>query len=113
MKLAEHHEAWLSAHPDRTAAWLKELLKEGFDVHHVDGDDGNNSPRNLILIEAADHMRLHGPALLNGITGWRRRLAAKSMAARMSKVELVPQRKEDGEADFMAYQSRVNGLRSR
>lgn len=113
MKLADHHVAWLSAHPDRSAGWLKEMLREGFDVHHVDGDDSNNDPRNLILIEAVDHIRLHGPALPNGLVGWRKRLAEKSMAARLKRAEAsmpAPPRELD-EGDVLAYQSRVNSLR--
>lgn len=55
-----HHEAWLAFHTDRTAQWLADRLADGFDVHHLDGDHANNDPMNLVLIEAADHMRLHG-----------------------------------------------------
>jgi hypothetical protein len=55
-----HHLAWLQAHPDRSAEWLAERLRDGFDVHHVDGDHQNNTPANLVLIEHIDHMRLHG-----------------------------------------------------
>lgn len=36
------------------------MLKEGFDVHHIDGDHSNDHPGNLALIEAVDHLRLHG-----------------------------------------------------
>lgn len=60
LRMDAHHLAWLSAHQDRTAEWLAERLRDGFDVHHLDGDHGNNDPTNLVLIEAADHMRLHG-----------------------------------------------------
>jgi hypothetical protein len=35
------------------------MLGHGFHVHHVDHNHANNDPRNLILIEAEDHMRLH------------------------------------------------------
>jgi hypothetical protein len=31
-------------------------------VHHIDGDKGNNSAGNLLLVECSDHMRLHGSA---------------------------------------------------
>ena len=58
--LSPHHEAWLSAHPNRTAGWLKRMLKEGFDVHHLDGNHANNDPANLVLIEHMDHMMIHG-----------------------------------------------------
>lgn len=55
-----HHLAWLSAHPDRSEAWLSEKIAEGFDVHHVDKNKANNAPENLVLIDHEDHMRLHG-----------------------------------------------------
>lgn len=54
-----HHIAWLEAHPHRTERWLRDRLRDGFDVHHIDGDKENNDPRNLILIEHTDHMALH------------------------------------------------------
>jgi hypothetical protein len=54
-----HHTAWLSAHPWRTEGWLQERLTDGFDVHHLDGNHGNNDPMNLVLIDRADHMMLH------------------------------------------------------
>ena len=55
-----HHEGWLNDHPDRTEEWLKDKLKDGFDVHHIDGNHDNDDPKNLALIEGADHMRMHG-----------------------------------------------------
>jgi HNH endonuclease len=62
--LETYHRSWLSAHPDRTADWLSAMLAEGFHVHHVDGDHGNEAPSNLVLIEHDDHLRLHGrPAI--------------------------------------------------
>lgn len=36
------------------------MTADGFDVHHIDGNKENNNPDNLVLIEHADHMRLHG-----------------------------------------------------
>jgi hypothetical protein len=69
--LQSYHYSWLTAHPDRTRAWLKTRLREGFHVHHVDGDHGNDAPLNLVLIEGTDHLRLHGMQLLDGIKRWR------------------------------------------
>lgn len=115
---------------------MLDMLKEGFDVHHVDGDHGNNTPLNLVLIEAVDHMRLHGMNLKDGIQGWRRKLQEKSMRARAKRKELpvaanaapaavvvveevVPEpipyvdgARHSGlnEMDVRAYQSRINGL---
>ena len=63
-KLPKHHIAWLSVHPDRSIEWFKRALREGFDVHHMDGDRRNNDPENLVLIETADHMNLHGRSSL-------------------------------------------------
>ena len=58
--LPPHIAAWLAAHPERSVAWLMERRRDGFDVHHLDGDHGNNDPDNLVLMEHSDHMRLHG-----------------------------------------------------
>lgn len=60
MKLLKHQAAWLKSHPDRSVKWLRERFKDGFDVHHLDGDHSNNDPGNLVLIDHVDHMRLHG-----------------------------------------------------
>lgn len=54
-----HHLAWLSVHPERSQEWLSERLRDGFDVHHLDGDHSNNDPSNLVLIDAGDHLMLH------------------------------------------------------
>lgn len=59
MKFRPHHIAWLSNHPHRTSEWLRRMTKEGFDVHHLDGDHSNNNPLNLVLVDHLDHMRLH------------------------------------------------------
>jgi len=57
-----YHEVWLAAHPDRTAEWLADRLRDGFHIHHIDGDWENNSPDNLALMEGLDHIRLHSAA---------------------------------------------------
>lgn len=59
-KLLPHQQAWLNAHPDRTEEWLRQMIREGFNVHHGDGVHSNNHSDNLFLIEGSDHMRLHG-----------------------------------------------------
>jgi len=98
-KLQPHHEAWLRAHPGRTEEWLREMFLEGFDIHHVDGDHSNNTPLNLVLIEAVDHMRLHGFKLPNGLTGWRKKAAINSRETRRVRKErlLAKQIKVDDE----------------
>lgn len=55
-----YHLAWLQSHPERSREWLKKMLAEGFEVHHIDLDHTNDHPANLALIDAVDHMRLHG-----------------------------------------------------
>ena len=47
------------------------MLREGFDVHHVDGNRANNDPLNLVLIEHVDHMMLHGRRTLGRISAKR------------------------------------------
>lgn len=42
------------------------MLRDGFDVHHLDGDHSNDDPANLALIEHTDHMRLHGMGVTLG-----------------------------------------------
>jgi hypothetical protein len=58
--MQSYHLAWLSAHPDRTPEWLRDRFRDGFDIHHIDGNHANDDPTNLVLIEHGDHMRLHG-----------------------------------------------------
>lgn len=35
------------------------LLRSDEDVHHIDGDRGNNDPSNLVALTKSQHMRLH------------------------------------------------------
>jgi hypothetical protein len=58
----DYHRVWLSAHADRAEEWLCQRLADGFDIHHIDGNRANNDPLNLVLIERADHIRLHNRA---------------------------------------------------
>jgi hypothetical protein len=58
-KLEPYHYAWLSDNSSMDVFELMTLLKRGFDIHHLDGDHGNNDPFNLVLIWGADHMMLH------------------------------------------------------
>lgn len=62
--MRDYHHIWLASHRNRTEQWLRERLEDGFDIHHADGDHSNNDPDNLVLIEATDHMRLHGSGLM-------------------------------------------------
>jgi len=54
-----HHAAWLAANPHRTEHWLAERTKDGFDIHHLDGNHSNNDPLNLVLIDGGDHLMIH------------------------------------------------------
>jgi hypothetical protein len=81
-----YHHAWLSVHPHRSEEWLRDKLKDGFDIHHMDGNHDNNEPNNLVLVEHTDHMRLHGwPMSFLG------RLGPKKGFKRKPKVKVEPQ----------------------
>jgi hypothetical protein len=58
--MLEHHQIWLENHPERNKEWLQERLQDGSHIHHVDNCHANNVPENLILVDATDHVRLHG-----------------------------------------------------
>ncbi len=74
----DYHLVWLEAHPTRSAEWLRARLRDGFHIHHVDGDHSNNAHTNLVLIEEEDHLRLHGRNLKCGLTSFREAKMAKS-----------------------------------
>lgn len=82
-----HYEAWLSSHPDRTMAWLCERIADGFDIHHIDGDHGNNDPDNLLLVESADHMRIHGMDIRGRAREAQRQKAEARLRTKMQKGE--------------------------
>ena len=100
-----HHKAWLKTHPDRDQSWLSMMLREGFDVHHMDGDHDNDVPDNLVLIEYLDHQRLHGASLLRPLNRFEsnsKRLTLGESAYRMRQsgmmwaeigIELYPEKK--------------------
>ena len=89
MILPPHHEAWLSVHPHRSRRWFLAKLKEGFDVHHLDGNHGNNTPSNLALVEHTDHMMVH-----NGGTHFLGRLKRKSKLKKPAQIEARPAESE-------------------
>lgn len=67
--LQNYHYVWLEAHPHRTEFWLRDILSDGFHIHHMDGNHENNNPKNLVLIEGRDHFMLHSggrPGLRSG-----------------------------------------------
>ena len=67
-ELKQYHLIWLKVHPLRTEEWLRQALREGFDIHHIDGDHDNNQSENLVLIECSDHIRLHNNGKLCRLT---------------------------------------------
>lgn len=86
--LMPHHVAWLFAHPERSPEWLKEHTRDGFDVHHIDGDHSNNDPNNLILTEHRDHFMLHAskrPTYIGQWTGPREKTLLIGALARSSR----------------------------
>jgi len=54
-----YHRVWLACHPEKDEAWLRARLREGFQVHHVDGEHGNDAAGNLMLVYWKDHFRYH------------------------------------------------------
>jgi hypothetical protein len=100
-QMETYHYAWLTAHPDRTRAWLKARLRDGFHVHHVDGNHQNDAPKNLVLMEGVDHLRLHGHRLTDGIAQWRIRSSKRAKEAKAARAaikaeavaRIVPKRK--------------------
>lgn len=63
--MKNYHYIWLQANPRVTPEQLQRWLKEGFDIHHRDGDHANNDPCNLILLWCADHFLIHNGVRLN------------------------------------------------
>jgi hypothetical protein len=56
--LQEYHHVWLQAN-NKDEQWLRLMFKEGFHIHHIDGDHDNNDAKNLVLIWGIDHFMLH------------------------------------------------------
>jgi hypothetical protein len=83
--LAVYHYAWLDTHPHRNETWLRKRLADGFDVHHLDGDDENDLPDNLVLIEATDHTK----AIHRFPEGYNRVAAHAAVMERKAKIARV------------------------
>ena len=89
-RMLPHHISWLKSRPHRTMGWLAEMLRCGFDIHHLDGNHDNNEPGNLVLIEHTDHIRLHngGAYTLGRLTpSGRRRKRRKRVEAAIAARE--------------------------
>jgi hypothetical protein len=80
----KYQRVWLAAHPKRTKEWLAEKIRDGFDVHHADGDHQNDAPDNLVLIESTDHLKLHG-MVANRMAGSEAIRQAKAQREREAK----------------------------
>lgn len=98
-QLQPYHYVWLEKHPERTEEWLRMCLKDGFHIHHVDGNHANNAPDNLILVEGHDHLHLHGMDL--------RGLAAQSRKIKKSRKAVAHKQKWD------SLQKEIDGFRAR
>jgi hypothetical protein len=85
VKLA--HQIWLQNHPTRDVVWLKERFADGFHIHHIDGDAENNDIDNLVLIDGADHMRIHQRKKLGRPTQVGMRLTKKRLSRIMRQYE--------------------------
>jgi hypothetical protein len=87
----EYHLVWLASHPHRTAAWLRERMADGFDIHHLDRNHENNEPTNLVLVEHTDHMRLHGVEVGRGrLSGSARRQKVDRPKKRLGRPPAPP-----------------------
>ena len=114
-----YHKVWLEAHPHRTEEWLADKLKDGFDIHHTDGDHDNNDPKNLMLVEAQDHMLVHTGVmflpkrLIKLKEGWTNaedvaRIKEERQAAKAAaRADCLDRKSVIGE---IAYKLRVNGF---
>lgn len=47
-------------------------IPDGYDVHHIDGNRGNNDISNLQLLKSHDHKKLHGEQLTDEQREWYR-----------------------------------------
>lgn len=103
-----YHLSWLSVHPNRTADWLRERLSDGFDIHHVDGDHSNDSPSNLILIEAGDHFVLHSGVIVDGVKAWRSRVNGPKEKSRSSEAYAAYQRTGSWQDVYFEISGAVN-----
>lgn len=100
--LETYHLAWLQSHLERDEAWLRAMLKDGFHIHHVDGNHSNDDAANLALMDGVDHMRLHTVNLKTGISSWR-----KAGRARLRAPTTYPSPPALEEADIGALRSRI------
>ena len=101
--MKSHHVAWLEASPSGSRV-ARRPVKDGFDIHHMDGDHDKNDPANLVLIEHADHMMLHGmdDTLVDFAPGPR-------PEAKRQADKLLEPVKSWNSTDLMATPGKING----
>jgi hypothetical protein len=87
--LKTYHLVWLGSHPNRTEAWLRARLYDGFDIHHLDGNHDNNEPANLALVEHTDHMALHGGRTMGRMTSPRKKRAPTDRKLSRKQVDKI------------------------
>lgn len=71
-----HHAAWLRRNTHRDAEWLQRMIDDGFEVHHLNEDEHNNDPTNVVLLDMGDHALLHGVTLAPSVFYERKQGAA-------------------------------------
>ena len=116
MAMDSHHEAWLAAHPGRSREWLVERLRDGFDIHHIDGNHGNNDARNLVLIECSDHLMLHnGGTRVDRVAVHRPKIAARALVDRecWERHEAGESWREVGDVVFVEYHKNQRATKAR
>ncbi len=67
------------------------LVQDAFEVHHVDGNHGNNAPRNLAILCRPCHVQLHRSAQQSGwmpLADYERRRAAAKPSRRSELLDL-------------------------
>lgn len=53
---------WVYFHRKAMESYLGRKLKSHEHVHHIDGDPKNNNIVNLVIVDKAEHIRIHKPA---------------------------------------------------
>ena len=63
-EVAEHHYEWMNANN----FWY---IPKGYVVHHVDCNKLNNNPKNLVLLNKAQHAEVHHALETTNPFGWK------------------------------------------
>ena len=95
--MKDYHLIWASKH-GVSDDFVSQATAAGFDIHHIDGDHGNNAPENLVMIYSGDHFAFHGAP----------RFAGRADGVWMTREELDERKKTNGQK---AYEARLSGKR--